>query len=275
MSTTPNNDPFENIKGLRDGTELSSTNRLKIAIVGKPKSGKSWFAASGPRPLLLYDFDDRAESLAGKPIKVKTLIDINQQSPTAMKEVESDLSTFKYAKEQGKPIPATFVFDTVTNMLKCMENEAFAQESSYYRFLKAGVTRSIRVRKNWDAFNAVERYLYYIATEFSQLGNLIFVFHSRPEKDKTESTPEKTVYTDQITVEPQGYANILTTFNEVYRIEITPDNKYKVTCKASYEFTASTTLLIDAEEDPDIMKIIEKHRQRLAEKERTNNNAKI
>ena len=186
-----------------------------------------------------------------------------------MQSVESDLSTFKYAKSNGKSIPTTFVFDTVTNMLKCMENEAFSQEASYYRFLKAGATRSIRVRKNWDAFNAVERYLYYIATEFSQLGNLIFVFHSRPEKDKTESTAEKTVYTEQITVEPQGYANILTTFNEVYRIEITPENKYKVTCKASYEFTASTTLLVDAEEEPSIMGLIAKHHQRLKEKSRS------
>lgn len=263
----PNNDPFAGIKGLKNAAELSRTDRLKIAIVGKPKSGKSWFAASGPKPSLIYDFDDRAESLAGKDgVFVKTLIDINQQSPTAMKEVESDLSTFKYAKSQNKPIPATFVFDTITNMLKCMENEAFSQESSYYRHLKAGATRSIRVRKNWDAFNAVERYLYYIAAEFGQLGNLIFVFHSRPEKDKTESTAEKTVYTDQITVEPQGYANILTTFNEVYRIEITPENKYKVTCKANYEFTASTTLLLDAEEEPDIMKLIAKHHQRLKER---------
>lgn len=267
--TDPNNDPFAGIQNVRQANSLSSTDRLKIAIVGKPKSGKSWFAATGPKPVLIYDFDDRAESLAGRDgVFVKTLIDINQSNPTAMKEVESDLSTFKYAKSQGKPIPATFAFDTVTNMLKCMENEAFSQESSYYRNLRAGATRSIRVRKNWDAFNAVERYLYYIAAEFGQLGNLIFVFHSRPEKDKTESTPEKTVYTEQITVEPQGYANILTTFNEVYRIEITPENKYKVTCKANYEFTASTTLLLDAEEEPDIMALINKHHQRLKEKER-------
>jgi hypothetical protein len=271
MATSTIGNPFEGIQNVREASTISTTDRLKIAIVGKPKSGKSWFGASGPKPLLLYDFDDRAESVAGKEgVFVKTLIDTNQASPTAMKSVESDLSTFKYAKAQGKPIPATFVFDTITNMLKCMENEAFSQESSYYRHLKAGATRSIRVRKNWDAFNAVERYLYYIATEFGQLGNLIFIFHSRPEKDKTESTSEKTVYTDQITVEPQGYANILTTFNEVYRIEITPENKYKVTCKANYEFTASTTLLIDAEEEPDIMKLIAKHHQRLKER-----NAKI
>lgn len=258
---------FENISGVKSAQELSSTNRLKIAIVGKPKSGKSWFAASAPKPVMVYDFDDRAESLAGKEgVFVKTVIDLDQSRPTAMKEVESDLSTFKYRQEQNKPIPATSVFDTVTNMIRYMENEAFSQESSLYRGLKVTPSKSIRLRKGWDAINAVDAYVNYIIGEFSQLGNLIFVFHSKAEKDVTESTAEKTVYTDQITVDPQRMAKVLSLFNEVYRIEITENNIYKVTCKANYEFTASTTLLIDEIEEPDIMKIIEKHHKRLKER---------
>lgn len=267
MSTTEFDAAFQGISGVKAATQLNSTDRLKISIVGKPKSGKSWFAASAPKPVMVYDFDDRSESLAGKPgVFVKTVIDIDQTRPTAMKEVESDLSTFKYAKEQGKPIPATFVFDTVTNMLQAMQNEAFSQESSFYRGLKVTPAKAIRIRTGWDAINAIEGYIRYIIGEFSQLGNLIFVWHSRPEKDVTESTKEKTVYTDQITVDPQFLAKDLSLFNEVYRIEITENNTYKVTCKANYEFTASTTLLVDEIEEPDIMKIIEKHHKRLKER---------
>lgn len=258
---------FEGVDYVTPAMQLNPTGRLKITIVGKPKSGKSWFAVSGPKPTLVYDFDDRAESIAGKEgVFVKTLIDLDQSRPIAMKAIESDLSTFKYRKEQGKPIPATFVFDTVTNMIKCMENELFSQDNSLYRGIKLTPSKTLRLRKNWDAFNGVEGYLRYIIGEFSQLGNLIFVWHSKPEKDKTESTPEKTVYTDQITVDPQGYSTMLSLFNEVYRIEITTENTYKVTCKANYEFTASTTLLVDEIEEPDIMKIIEKHHKRLKER---------
>lgn len=267
--STPNSSlaAFEGIKGVTAATELSSTNRLKIAIVGKPKSGKSWFAASGPKPLMVYDFDDRAESIAGKDgVFVKTLFDIDQSRPMAMKEIESDLNTFKYKKTEGKPIPATFVFDTVTNMIKAMENELFSQESSLYRTIKLSPVKALRLRKNWDGINGVEGYMRYLFGEFGALGNIIFVFHSRPEKDVTESTPEKTVYTDQVTVEPQYMAKMLSLFNEVYFIELDTMNKYKVTCKANYTFTASTTLLIDDVEEPDIMKIIEKHHKRLKER---------
>lgn len=258
---------LEGLQEVTEATKLNSTDRLKISIIGKPKSGKSWFAVSAPKPIRVYDFDDRKESIAGREgVFPVTLIDVNQATPTAMKFIESELSTLKYKKDQGKPIPSTFVFDTVTNMIKCMENELFSQESSLYRGIRLTPTKVLRLRKSWDAFNGVEGYLRYIIGEFSQLGNLIFVWHSKPEKDKTESTPEKTVYTDQVTVDPQGYATMLSLFNEVYRITINENNQYSVQCKANYEFTGSTTLLIDDVEEPDIMKIIEKHHKRLKEK---------
>ena len=267
MSQAEINAAFEGINFVTPAASISSTDRLKVAIVGKPKSGKSWFAVSAPKPLMVYDFDDRAQSIAGKEgVFVKTLIDLDQTRPTAMKEIESDLSTFKYRKTEGKSIPSTFVFDTVTNMIKVMENELFSQESSLYRVIKLSPVKALRLRKNWDGINGVEGYMRYLITEFSNLGNIIFVFHSRPEKDVTESTAEKTVYTDQITVDPQYMAKMLSLFNEVYLIELDSMNKYKVTCKANYTFTASTTLLIDEVEEPDIMKIIEKHHKRLKER---------
>ena len=49
---TNDDDPFAGIQNVRLASTLSQTDRLKIAIVGKPKSGKSWFAASAPPPVM-------------------------------------------------------------------------------------------------------------------------------------------------------------------------------------------------------------------------------
>lgn len=253
---------FEGITGLVPAKNIKAGTRLKIAIMGEPKTGKSWFAATAPKPVLVYDFDNRAESLAGmEGVMIKTLEDINQKSPIAFKALESDLSTLIYRKKEGKPIPATFVFDSITYLIRFIQNEAFTQGLDY-RSLKLSDSSSIRMSKNWDAVNAVERALHYLIGEYSQLGNLIFVFHEKPEKDKTKSTDQKSVYTEKITIDPQFLAPILSRFNEVYRIEIDSSNKHMVTCKPSREFTASTTLKLDEKELPNIQGMLNKHNSR-------------
>jgi hypothetical protein len=257
--------PFAGLSG-KPASSIQATQRLKIALVGKQKSGKSWFACTAPGRIQYYDFDDRAESIethANKAnINIVTLRDLDQSKPTSLKTIESDLSTLKYAKQNGKFIPDTFVFDSVTFLKQCMENELISQSPTLGRGLKLSPTRTLKIGAGWDIVNGVVGYLQYLISEFSQLGNIIFVFHERPEKDYTESTSTTTKYTDQYTVDPQYLAKTLSVFNEVYRIKIDASNNYVVTCKACYEFTASTTLMIDATEKPDIMALIAKHKQR-------------
>lgn len=259
-------DYFAGLSGLVPATDIKATLRLLIAIVGKPKSGKSWFASTAPPPVLHYDFDGRAESLAGKAgVMVKTLMDQNQTNPQAFKALEADLNILKYRKSQGQPIPATYVFDTISFLKKYIENELYTQGLAY-RSIKLSPTSSVRLSKNWDAVNGVEAALNYLITEYSTLGNVIFVFHEKAEKDVTESKPEQAVYTDQVTVDPQYLAKILSRFNEVYRIEIDASQQYKVTCRPGYSFTASTSLLVDKEEKPNIQDMLNKHQNRLKEK---------
>jgi AAA domain len=254
---------FEGISGAKPAVDIHAGGHLKIAIVGKPKAGKSWFATTAPGPVLAYDFDNRAESLAGKEgVQVKTLIDADQISPTAFKAIEADLNILKYRKSQGKPIPASYVFDSVTYLKKAIENELFTQGLAY-RSIKLSPTSSVRISKNWDAVNGVEAAMQYLITEFGALGNIVFVFHEKPEKDVTESKPEQTAYTDQITVDPQYLAKILSRFNEVYRIEIDSSQKHVVTCRPGYQFTASTSLNVDKQEEPNIQNMLKKHQSRL------------
>lgn len=264
-------DPFAGISGAIDGSEIKADEKLKIAIIGKVKTGKSWMAATAPGPVMFYDFDGRAASLAGKTgIKVKTLVDANQASPTAMKEVEADLGVFKYNKMQGKPIPASFVFDSVTYMKKAMENELFQQQPSLARSIKLSLTKSFKIGADWDVINGVRGYLEYIFNEFTQLGTVVFVFHQKDEKDEKLSTPQKKAYTGRVTVDPQYLATLLALFNEQFFIEVDQyTKKYEVTCKPSAEFGAATTLLIGEKEPPSISAMLAKHRAELAKRQGT------
>lgn len=238
---------------------LSADERLKMAIVGDFKTGKSWLEATAPPPVYIFDFDDRAESLAGKP-------GLYIERKATMQNVEAALSIAKYHKEQKLPNPATWGFDTVTNMQKAMEIEIFRLSSGLHRDLKIGTNLSVKIRNGWDAVNAIQRYLELLISEFSALGNVIFVFHERNEKDQIRSSPQETKFTGEITTDPQYLAKSLSFFNEVFRTSISYDNKFVVQCKPTSSFAASTSMLLDEIEEPNIQRMLEKHRQRLAEK---------
>lgn len=232
---------------------LTQEDRLKIAIVGDFKNGKSTFASTAPQPIVDYDFDGRAESLATKP-------GILMKSKPNMLEVETDLSITKARKIKGLSIPATWLFDSVTYMNKAMEAEIFRQTPDLARKIKVGNSTTMLIRNGWDAINGIQRYMEYIISEFSALGNLIFVYHEKNEKDVVKSTPGETKYTGDITIDPQYLSKTLSLFNEVYRISINFKGEYVVQCKPNNSFAASTTMLLDAEEKPDIMAMIAKHR---------------
>lgn len=240
---------------------LNAENELKIAIVGDQGTGKSWLAATAPQPIRVYDFDDRQESLAGKPGL------IIKNKPT-MIDVETDLSIAKANKIQGKPNPATWLFDSVTYMQRAMEDEIFKQCPDLARTIKVGSNLGMKLRKNWDTINGIQRYMEYLISEFSAIGNIIFIFHEKMEKDPVTSTPEQTKYTGDITVNPQYLAQTLSLFNEVYRIKQNYQGKYEVQCRYTGQqdkFNAKTTMLLDPLEEPNLLKMIEKHRQKRAQ----------
>lgn len=254
MSTTPN--PFSQMKG-KSGEELRATGRLKIAILGKPKAGKSTFAATARKPIRYYDFDDRPEALEGK----EGLFVLSRPS---MLDVETDLSIMKANKVKGVSLPATVVFDSVTYMNRAMEEEIFRQDSSLYRTIKVGNSTSMKIRNSWDVINGIQRYVEYLVSEFSPLCDVIFVFHEKPEKDYAESTPKETAYTDYVTTDPQYLSKSLSLFNEVYRITVDGNKKYEVVCRPNWDVNASTSMLLDATEKPDILAMISKHEAKRA-----------
>ena len=275
MSSQPNlvqANPFEGVNGAIDAANISLDGHYKIAILGKPKTGKSRFAVTIPGSKLVYDADDRAMSIQGTAQTMIRSIKDTLTNPFAVDQIESDLSNFKYRKSKGLPVPESYIFDTVSNFAENGIKHAYLKANPKDgRALRLGGGLTIQVGISFDRINTTTRYLDYLLTEFATLGNVIFVFHERDEKDKAESKPNDPKYTGLVTIEPQFCANILTFFNEVFRMEVigsgvanTPA-KYTVSCKPNNEVVASTTLLVDAVEIPNLADMIAKSKARKAE----------
>ena len=249
------------IKGMQPASDITEP-LLKIAIVGDPGVGKSWFACTAPKPVFDLDFDGRKSSLAGKEgVLVKSYVDLDTTNPKAIAELESDLNSFDYAKSKGEEIPATFVIDSITYARKFTESELAKQQSNLGRQLRIGSAK-ITIGQGWDIVNGNRMYLEYIINRLAALGNVIAVFHTQDEKDAAKSTAEKKAYTGRITVQPQYLSSILSIFNDVYLLDVDYKNTRFVQTGISNEFIGKCSLkgLNPLNEPPDIEAMLKKHR---------------
>lgn len=259
----PSQDAFKDISGVIDATNLPAIMPLRLAIVGPPGEGKSWLAATAPKPIMYYDFDNRAASLRGKEgIKVKTLVDTNPNVPTTINQLENDLIFFKQAKTR----PATFVLDSATYLKKAMENSLLAAEPSMGLAFRLSPTKTFRTASAMTTANVIRNFFEYFVNEFGTLGNIVIVFHTKDKIDKDKTTKTETKYEGVYTTEPQYLETVLSIFNERWRIERTYDFKYKVNVRNDRQFAAITSLLIDDVEDADIEKILAKHKAKIETK---------
>ena len=254
---------YENISGLVD---LESEPRLKIAIVGEPKAGKSWFAMTAPGPIWEADFDQRSESIkefirksGRKDIAAKTYFDINPASPSAISNFETDISMFEYLKEQGKPYPSTYILDSMTYLRVACEHELIKQHPSMSRTVKMGAT-TVKIPSHYDIINGNRAYMEYLIGRLSQLGHVIAIFHEMDEKDAQSSTKEQKAYTGRKTVQPQYLSSLLSLFNDVFRIAIDYAGNRIVTVQPTSDFMASTSMRLDAVEKPDLQEMLAKHK---------------
>jgi hypothetical protein len=267
-------DPFAGLTGGIKAEEIipGKTRNYCMAIVGKQKSGKSWFACSDNQEKYVWvaDFDNRAESIATKSnVYIKTFRDLNQKSPEAIIALEQDLELFKYKKNvKNLPIPDVFVLDSITYMKKALENEIIRSmtkskgDDKYAREIGTG-SRKVLIAQGWDMINAVRGYLEYFIAEFRELGDLICVFHERPEKDQMHSTKDNTVFTGQYSVDPFYLNSLLSVFSEVMRITVDGYGKYVVNTTSNNEFNGATTWKVDAKEQPNISAMLKKHFEHL------------
>lgn len=252
---------LQSLQGCVTASSMTNVDRLKVAICGDPKTGKSYVIAKTARkPVLHYDFDDRAESIAGLPdVIIKTLYDKNDTTPTAWAQFESDLGTLEYLKEKNQLPFKSIAIDSITFLRKYAEHQMLKDTTTSRSKYKVGMTEYL-VPKDWDAVTAVQHMLETMFNRVFSLGIDVYAtFHTRLEKDQNKSTQTQIVYKDSLTIDPPNLKMLLPKFNDQWRTFI-DGSKYMLQMKPDWQFNASTVLKNIAEnEEADIQKLLEKH----------------
>jgi inosine/xanthosine triphosphate pyrophosphatase family protein len=267
---------------LRIMSEEPPVAKLKLALIGKEKNGKSWLAASGRRPVLVHDFDNRAEALQGKPgVYVISYVEPQwpKQPEAAQKFLDNiakleeslDLSDLGFKVPKGT-IVRTNVVDSIQTMGKAFQGYALYGQKDIRREITFGGMK-VFLPGGWDAWNAEM-----VPVENSVLRLLALptdttiILHETAE-ETPDSTSEKPRFTGRIGVFPVRYQRLIKYFNEVWRVKLTQsigkDNKTaylpKVYPLPNYEFDAASAMLVDQIEEPNILAMIAKHEQRFAQ----------
>ncbi len=260
--------------------------QLKLALVGVEKSWKSRTAATGRKPVLFLDFDQRKEAIAGyKDVYAFTFADKGSYfSPEAYTE---SLDVFTRMEESlllkslgfdNAPEDAevqSLVFDSIQNQAKAAMRFALYNTGEIRREIKIEGRDSIRIPKSFDAWKAemtmVEDCILRALALRRSNGNpvdVIIILHEVPE-EAPESTEKNPVYTGKACVYPVRYKGVLNLFNEVWRMELVPPNNVtdgqdaniyvgRATTAADYNFNAASNLLVNQYvERPNIAEMIE------------------
>jgi AAA domain len=251
--------------------------KLQALLISKEKAGKSWLAATAPKPVLFLDTDLRAGSLAGKHgVYAATLRDpAPHLQPTAFNEILDLLTKLEKGctladLNPGWPAlkPATIVDDSVTTTARAASRFALYTNTDIRRRLSFG-NWSVDFAKNFDAWNA----------EMSTIESLILRCLALPyhfiatiheaEEESEDSQPEKKKFTGKIGVFPARYQLLLKYFNDVWHLENAPDMdnpasqiyKPRVQVKPDYRCPWCVTTLDLAEQyqKPDIAGMLAKH----------------
>lgn len=268
--------------------------KLKLALVGREKHGKSLLAATGRKNVLFHDFDNRAEALQGKPgVYVLSYIDPQwPKQPDAAQlfldvlgKLEESLDIYDlinglpqlkefYAKT-GRQIPPKGTLIR-TNVIDSVQT--FGKAFRYYgMFTQKDIRRTINIGKmqvflpgGWDAWNAE---MVPVENNILRLLGLptdtILIFHQKLEEAE-DSTDDRPKYTGKVGVYPARYQSLIKYVNELWQVKLTQSVANgksaflpKVYPFPTYEFDAATTMLLDPVEEPNIEAMIAKHAAKL------------
>lgn len=265
-------------------TDLAVTEvftKLQLLEVGLEKSGKSWCAATAPKPILFFDFDLRANALAQK--KGVFALTFSEPPSNIQPEAFSEFLDVLTKLEGGATLrdlgpdwkvdtgvkPATIVPDSITTLARAVNRFALYSNEPLRRRITFGGKFSVDFVKSFDGWNAemttVEQaILRCLAMPY----HLITTLHEEEEKSET-STPEKKQFTGKIGPFPARYQLLFKYFNEIWHFANMPDKKaanstiFKpyAQVKPDYRSPWVCTNLrgLDQFEEPDIEAMIKKH----------------
>lgn len=246
----------------RNMSKATSFDRLKLALVGDQKAGKSRCAATGRTPILFLDFDKRAEAIAGRkdvyaltftdteypnqPTGYSELLKIiaNIEKSRRLKDIHPDLASDANAEVEIK----TLVFDSISTMSKMVMDYAKYVNKDLRREISMGPTK-IFLSNGWDTWNVdtVETERLILRTLAIPNLDIIIIFHEE-HKD------------GRLGVYPARHTGLVKYFNEVWRLT----RKQQVPIaqlQPTSEFLTATNLIGAAPSitNPNIAEMIEKY----------------
>jgi len=254
---------IEALQGCVRATDVTNIDRMKVAVCGETGTGKSCLVARTCRkPLMAYDFDDRAESIAGNEgVIIKTLVDKNDETPTAWVALESDMGTLEYLKSKNELPFNSIMLDSCTFLRRYAEHQFMKETTASRNKFKIGMTNYI-IPKDWDAVTAVQKMLDGILNRaFALKIDVYMTFHTRQEKDAVKSTKTDTIYKDSLTIDPPNLKVLLPKFNDKWRTYVGEDGKFMVQLKADWKFAAASVLKnVGNTEEANIQEFLKKHK---------------
>lgn len=249
--------------------------QLKILLVGPEKHGKSNCAATARKPVLVFDFDQRREAIAGKKgVYVITFKDPqwpNMPEAASMcldvltkLEQEADLASLGFNAPPGLK-PKTIVFDSVATMGKAFSAYALYNNKSLRRTINIAGKIEVHFPSSWDGWEAESKPVESVILRTMGLGlDVIAILHATAE-EAPDSTEDKPKYTGRISVYPARYRRLLKYFNETWMLKLTPVNGVyvpRVYPRPTWDFDASTAMELNAIEEPNIEMMVKKHEER-------------
>lgn len=266
-----------------------STGKLRVAIIGPEKNGKSILTTTAKGVKLQLDYDQRADSVAGKKdVYSITLRDPQwPKMPEAAEEVldimtglETSLDLSKLVDKKGVRLfpeakPETMVENIIHDSMSSLARFVMAYEmyntKELRRDIVLGPKLTVHIPKSFDAWNAEMGGVTNIVMRSMALPcNVFCIFHEVAE-EAVDSTEDKPKYTGRVSIYPVRYRSLLKYFNEVWRVKLAPVSnntgvRYipRVYPLPDFAMDAATTMLLDPVEEPDIEAMIKKHHQRLS-----------
>ncbi len=263
------------------------TTKTKIALVGAEQNGKSRFAATGRKPVLFHEFDQKKESLRGLPgVYVISYVDPKwPNQPTAAQDFLTNITKLENSLDLAKlgfQVPKgtfvkTNVVDSIQTLGKRCQDYAMYNNKDLRREITFG-GHKVFIPNGWDAVNSeMSEVENFILRLLALPTDTIITLHETDEK-ASDSTPEKPKYTGKIDVYPPRFRMLLKYFPEIWRVKLTQavgaNNQLRYVPRVyplpTYDFDCGTTMLLDAIEEPNIEAMIRKHEQRQAQQSRNN-----
>lgn len=258
--------------------------KIKLMIVGHEKNGKTRLAATGRKPVLIHDHDNRSEALNKLPgVYVLSYVEppsnmlpeASQDQLDILDQLEhnSDISKLQLKGKKLFPnvpegtIVRTNVIDSISTLGKHFQDYALYTTKGLRRDISLG-KMTVSLPGGWDAWNAEMKAVEPTILRFLALpADTTIILHETAE-EAPDSTPESKRFTGRVDIYPSRYQMLLKYFNEVWRVKLTNIGGRFVPRVYPYpvfEFDCATAMLLDQVENPNIEEMIAKHEKRLAE----------